>query len=605
MQFDPQPMVNWYDARMLASTGLKTVLSSMFGNFADKREIQAALALHGTNGKNYYDLSIDPANQEKERKEIWIDYMSDTGDGFNSTFTMAKLLAAQQLDVGKTGVHGNNVLSEKRSLPRADLLILGGDEVYPTPEKIEYDNRFAGPFDTAFPEEPAENRPKMFAIPGNHDWYDGLTNFTKLFFQQRKIGNWQTCQDRSYFAIKLPYNYWIWGIDVQLNSDIDQPQKQYFKDIAICSMNEGDKVILCTAEPAWVYDTLQEKNESYKRLKYFESNFIRNYKNRIGKKFELVATLTGDLHHYSRYCVEEGAFEKKHLITAGGGGSFLHPTHNLPETLLKNDLNENKEYKLKDTFPSKKDSKKILYKNLLYPFKNWQFTMFMGAFHLFFAWMTMVTSVNPQNVKNDDTPTDFIEYLKTVDSPLQAFSVSMDTLLFNPFLILTILLLVIGVTKFTETNRRAFPEKLLLFWGFLHGILQFFVIPVIMWGFVKLNMGMFSMFENVAPFIKLICFSIEIFIFGGWIGASIMGGYLMLSNLIFKIHDNESFSALAHQDHKCFLRMHLTASQLLIYPIGIEKVCTDWQNISEDPQKPFYQGTLPKIKLIEKPIMVV
>ncbi len=43
MKFDCQPMVRWYNVRLLAVTGLKTLISSLFGNFADKREIQAAL----------------------------------------------------------------------------------------------------------------------------------------------------------------------------------------------------------------------------------------------------------------------------------------------------------------------------------------------------------------------------------------------------------------------------------------------------------------------------------------------------------------------------------------------------------------------------------
>ena len=38
MKFEKQPMVNWYNIKQLASTGVKTVISGIFGNFADRRE---------------------------------------------------------------------------------------------------------------------------------------------------------------------------------------------------------------------------------------------------------------------------------------------------------------------------------------------------------------------------------------------------------------------------------------------------------------------------------------------------------------------------------------------------------------------------------------
>ncbi len=614
MKFIPQPMVNWYDARMLARTGLQTVLSSTFGNFADKREIQAALAFKG---RKFYDLSKDPNNPALERDDIWIDYLSDTGDGFNPVFTMAKLLAEPSLTMGKICLDGSEVLPEKQVLKRADLLVLGGDQVYPTPEREEYDNRFHGPFDSAFPQQATGTRPKMFAIPGNHDWYDGLNSFTKLFMQYRKIGNWETMQERSYFAIKLPHNYWLWGIDVQLNSDIDKPQKDYFGDICRNDLKEGDKVILCTAEPAWVYDTLQKKNDSYKRLRYFESAFINNYKNKIGKTFELVAILTGDLHHYSRYCQVEHGIETKHLITAGGGGAFLHPTHNLPEALVHNELNgytqdeikadnanPNKEYQLKTAFPSKQKSKYLMFGNFFFTLKNWQFASFMGGFYLFFAWMTMVSSRDSSGVNTTGKPSDYIEYLKSQEKPIEAIgSILTETFLFSPFLILMVLLLVIGVTKFTDTNRKSAPTWVLNLWGIFHGIIQLIAIPFMMWVFVRLNMSL-DIFENIPALIKIIIFSAEILTFGGFIGASIMGIYLLLSNWIFKIHDNEAFSALGNEDYKCFLRLHITKGRLIIYPIGVEEVVKNWKNTSKDAEKPVFEGDKPKAKLIEMPIVI-
>ena len=37
-------MVNWYEPRMLLSKALKAVISGTFGNYADRREMEAAVA---------------------------------------------------------------------------------------------------------------------------------------------------------------------------------------------------------------------------------------------------------------------------------------------------------------------------------------------------------------------------------------------------------------------------------------------------------------------------------------------------------------------------------------------------------------------------------
>ena len=94
-------------------------------------------------------------------------------------------------------------------LPRGQLLVLGGDEVYPAASTEGYENRLEGPWRAALPwtppldpDDPAH--PRLYAVPGNHDWYDGLTGFLRMFGQGRWIGGWRTRQTRSYFAVQLP-----------------------------------------------------------------------------------------------------------------------------------------------------------------------------------------------------------------------------------------------------------------------------------------------------------------------------------------------------------------------------------------------------------------
>ena len=161
---------------------------------------------------------------------------------------------------------------------RGDLLIFGGDEVYPTPGRRQYEQRLVHPYATAcrYTEPP---HPQVFAIPGNHDWYDSLVSFTRLFCSKQWFGGWQTPQQRSYFALKLPHGWWLLGTDVQLGSDIDQPQVEYFRRAA-GGMQAGDRIILCNAEPHWIYAHIYGKSDT----DYSENNLAFLEDKVLGRK---------------------------------------------------------------------------------------------------------------------------------------------------------------------------------------------------------------------------------------------------------------------------------------------------------------------------------
>ena len=144
----------------------------------------------------------------------------------------------------------------RATLPRGDVLVFGGDEVYPTPSREEYQRRLVAPYAAAFGDDRPAERPHVYAVPGNHDWYDGLSAFTRLFCSDiggRRFAGWWTRQRRSYFVLKLPHRWWLVGSDGQLQSDLDVPQIEYFREIAARHMQPGDKVILCLSMPVWVY----------------------------------------------------------------------------------------------------------------------------------------------------------------------------------------------------------------------------------------------------------------------------------------------------------------------------------------------------------------
>jgi len=571
MQFDRKPMVGWYDVKQLLATGIKAVVSIVFGNYSDKREIQAFAVW-----EDPYDFS--------QRDEVWIDYISDLGDGFNSTYTLAHLMAQHEIAVDNT------------ILKRGDLLIMGGDEVYPTPEKIEYKNRLQGPYNAAFPwkkDEPKTQKPKLFAIPGNHDWYDGLTNFMRLFCQGRALGNWLTMQKRSYFALKLPHNYWLIGIDIQLQGDIDEPQKAYFKRIARKKFKEGDKVIMCTAEPSWVYASLTGEHEADQRLRYFIDHILKgedeDYFNGKNKNLHISAILTGDLHHYSRYeTSEHDAGQKTQLITAGGGGAFMHPTHMLKDNI---ELAQGSSATLKNEFPAKKQSRKLSWRNLLFPFYNWSMCIFLGTFHLLTSWFIQSTTKNPYGNSFMETGSGMEMSFSNVDNYLHMI---MDSIKHSPTVLLLNLLLLGGILFFTDTNNGGKKWNYIL--GLGHSILQLANLYGCIWLFSRWNLHYLSL--PVDSILQILLFTGEMILIGGLVSGVIFGLYFLVSIRIFKIHPNEAFSSFRHEGFKNFLRIHLTKEKLTIYPIGLKTVTKNWRNVGTR-EKPRFEGSAITYSLIE------
>ncbi len=299
-------MVRWYSPAHLVSTGWRSIVSEIFGQYADQRIMQATIdgfapeIMKTVVGRyNYSDL-----RQLGDGETVWVDYVADLGDGFDSTYAMASLISQPQIDLEGVG-----------SLPAAKLLIMGGDQVYPFPTRTAYRERFAMPYSTALPPAPDGNwRRLLFVLPGNHDWYDGLSSFDHMFCKARfghaaenRIGGWLCPQHRSYFAIRLPHNWWIWGADIQLAQYLDAGQILYFEGVAEAMKahpTEAPKLILCTAEPSWNYD----KDEKLQG----EDNLSTITKIATDAGARIAAVVAGDLHHYSRYFNEGRRNELHH-----------------------------------------------------------------------------------------------------------------------------------------------------------------------------------------------------------------------------------------------------------------------------------------------------
>ena len=152
--FKPKGMVPWFHPIEIGRTAARAFLAKVVTGYADPRgtmgadkrsRIEPAKVLpHAV--ADILDLREDQNGDQ--RKEIWFDYLADTGEGFDSTFAMACVLSTKNLQV-------EGVEEKDNPLPRGEVLVLGGDQVYPSPSRKEYADRFVQPFSRAFPQLPA------------------------------------------------------------------------------------------------------------------------------------------------------------------------------------------------------------------------------------------------------------------------------------------------------------------------------------------------------------------------------------------------------------------------------------------------------------------
>lgn len=537
------PMVSWYNLRQLFATGMQVALSTALGTRVDARDLEGL-----------FDTSKSCEHEfQGEGGELWFDYASDVGDGFRTTYLIAHLLARSGISVtGKDTTH---------QLPRGRFLVLGGDEVYPAATRDFYRDRLLNPYQEAWDQVSGSRwKPGMspradveiFAVPGNHDWYDGLVSFRRLFCQdpalkQRYVGDWKARQGRSYFAIKLPQRWWLWSVDVQLESDIDETQLRYFKARSL-ELQPGDRVILCSAEPDWVEE--KEGGGIDHNLDILRREFISS------RGALVYLNLAGDLHHYRHHVSESSP--KRHTIIAGGGGAFLHPTHNSPgckgsttdpEGGLKID---HEHYRLSATFPEADDSFRLTWSAVAFPLQSPGFSVALGIVAATMAWGL------PHHIDGEAIAP--LRYL--LDSPGR-YLAEVSTL--SWLIIGGYPLLGVALARSEAPQKRLFHV-----FGLLHGLVHVAVPLMLYYTYAGIGVALFGLegTNNLWPGLaRLVVFLVTC----SGVSGLVVGLYFALSLNVFRQHGNEAFSAIASEQYKHFLRLHITAQgDLEVYPIGVK-----------------------------------
>ena len=571
-------MTRWFSPPRLASIGVRVAISTVFGRFADRRPSMAA-------ERPLDPQDIDPVYdyaRQSLQDDFWFDFMADTGDGWDSTYAVARLLAAQHIN--PSGCNEN--------LPRGRVLIMGGDEVYPTPSAEDYKQKLENPFFEAYRKNPWPDTeaPDLYAIPGNHDWYDGLSAFLNLFCWRQRDGVWsfarpggpiggrRTRQTRSYFALKLPQNWWLWALDIQLSDYIDQQQVNFFDHVARNWMGDNSNLIICTGQPDWAYVDTEDPERTFDHFSYMES-LARKAKK--GHRVRLV--LTGDSHHYSRYT--EG---DRNYITAGGGGAFLHPTHQLKDRTFQwlwpppdgpevpplapgevRQKNYTRSFSLArdpngraHVFPEQGTSRALAWRNLAFAFYNWDYAATLGIFSIIFAWLLHTNALidGTTLARALTVPIDFGGELRAY------FALALT----SPWPSLLFLAVLAGYCYFADYKG---------YWrivaGFVHTLAQGAVAVLL----TVIAARLLPLGDNIWVLLAYIGVA------GGLGAATVMGLYLLLSLNWFCVHWDEAFSALRIRHYKNFLRIRIrTDGGLTVYPIGLTYTPSDHGAELRNPQ---------------------
>ncbi len=612
--FTPADQVRWLSPAELARTTVTAGLGAVFADYTDRRETQAALPAS--------PLEV-PADADGG---VWWDYVADTGDGFDATFTVVSLLAQRGLDVATPD--GGTV-----RLPRGRALVLGGDEVYPVSSTPRYEDRLKALMRAALPPgsvPPEEPEPRVFALPGNHDWYDGLTAFLRVFAQRRNVGGWRSEQTRSYFAVRLPAQWWLVGVDTQLGTYVDGPQLEYFRTQLSARLQPGDGVVVCVPAPTWLH-TAEDDPDAFNSLHFFEREIVRTYTDGgssrpTGARVRL--WLTGDRHHYARYAEDvtasgdatdgsPGSGEPgpdaddpravatttaRQLVTCGLGGAYLAETHRLPARVVlpapaskMATADQPVAFDIEARWPSREESVRLTRGILvgrprgLLALRNPGLWRLLGGVHA----VLLLLMAFVLGLVEDRRP---VEVLREA-SPRAAVDLGWQTAVWFAVAVAVAVLLPLLRRR---APRRPSEALVAVSMQLVVGFASFALMLVVPWprAWPDWVVLLSAVTATVAVTGLVACFALAAFI-------------LTARNRTVR---SWQMSAQSIEDYKGFLRIRVDPDgRLTVHPVAVDRVCRDWDVVRVDGAAarapgvhalPVPADRLPAVRLIEHPVVV-
>lgn len=568
--------VAWLSPVQLARTGIEVAQGTLFARFADKRDVEASTP------ERAYDLSGLVTGDEP----FVLDYVADTGDGFDPTFAVAADLAhgAVSPDVG------------------TKLLVFGGDLVYPVASVREYEDRLVGPYTEALadlvpgaasliepePDDaPQGGAPYVVAIPGNHDWYDGLGAFRRMMCESwvkgtpktsrgafvmapdelssdRFATGWSAVQSRSYWAVQLPHGWWVWGIDIQLDAPIDAAQLAYFR-LAATQLGPDSNLVVCTARPSWVDDDPQGAADYFQGNK---QNLVWFLDRTLGTQHRHKARLllSGDTHHYLHYALdggrtpagEPGVLKPDHLVTCGSGGAYLSSTHHTKRSLTMQwrprratqaaPPGPTVSYTSDEPYPSRSVSARLRWRFLRATWKN--------SVYFPLSLMTLYALVAPTAARGAS------------QGWLPLPRAAQDSVVANPPSVVAswgtaavvLALVVLGLGAYGNAKRERRPALLGWGLGLLHGLAHV-AVATAAWALPHL-LDLRGPGEGTGWFVWFLVHAAGV-VAGGLAGTVVVAVYYVVADLLGMQH-NDAFSGLQLTGYKGHLRLTVRPESLTV-----------------------------------------
>jgi hypothetical protein len=260
--------------------------------------------------------------------------LGDTGEGDASQYAVVPALLSQ----------ANGVAAA----------VICSDVIYPTGRTGDYRDKFYRPY-RALPAP-------ILAVPGNHDWYDGLHGFmSHLCGIDATVKASGGPGARGWFARRLwnppssatewdlehmrrlrsapeqmlsppqPAPYWAMdagplrfvAVDTGICGRLDADQGAWLRDVSFA--DDRPKVLL-TGKPLYVDG---ERHPCPIADGGSVDDVVRD------ARANYVAAIGGDIHNYQRYPVELPDGRRVQYIVSGGGGAFMHATHQIPKIDLE------------------------------------------------------------------------------------------------------------------------------------------------------------------------------------------------------------------------------------------------------------------------------
>jgi hypothetical protein len=319
----------------------------------------------------------DPTNEERRR---WVEaQLARPENEVPRDLTVRRFADRDRLsflclgDTGEGDVSQYTVIEPMQACSQGiDFVLIASDVIYPAGDINEYDEKFY----YAYKDFPGP----VYAIPGNHDWYDGLQGFMHHFCgakpelrpPARPVGatlrrllrraTWRNASkpDRArleamrkrraregqlsgqpgpYFAVDAG-SLLIVGIDTGITNSLDEAQGRWLRE-----MSRIDKAkLLITGKPFYVngeeHDTPIEGGGS-----------VLPIVNERAHRY--AAVIGGDVHNFERYPIHlKDGRVIQHLVN-GAAGAYTHATHKIPKPDFKHGTCTEEEFRC---YPRRGDS---------------------------------------------------------------------------------------------------------------------------------------------------------------------------------------------------------------------------------------------------------